>query len=90
MFFLCLISAALASYSSFKTYRMENQFTFELLPLLINTLTSIFMLVIFVEMEHSNAEIYLYIVEFYTYFVLFFGFVMIVLKQSDAMKNKVK
>jgi len=61
---------------------MEKHLTFELLPLLINTFTSLFMLIIFSQIENLNAEIFLYIVEFYTYFVLCFGFVMIVLKQN--------
>jgi len=82
MFFLCLISLVLAAYSSYKTVKMEKHLTFELLPLLINTFTSLFMLIIFSQIENLNAEIFLYIVEFYTYFVLCFGFVMIVLKQN--------
>ena len=40
------------------------------------------MLGFYIQMNAANADLYLFIVEFYSYFILCFGFVMIVIKQS--------
>ena len=86
---LCLVISILASISCYKTYRIEKRVTFELLPLLINTLTSLFMLGFYIQMNPANADLYLFIVEFYSYFILCFGFIMIVIKQSATMRTKI-
>jgi hypothetical protein len=48
------------------------------------------MLGFYVQLEAVKVGLYLFIVEFYSYFILCYGFVMIVVKHSEAMRVQLK
>ena len=63
--------------------------TLELIPLLINSVTSLILLYFYIQIPAFNTAIYLFIVEVYTYFVLCYGMVRIVIKQDTTRKGTI-
>lgn len=68
----------LAAYSCYRVKRQGKGLVYELLPLSINTLTSLFLLGIYTQAEVFNIRVSLLIIELYSYFILTYSFIHLV------------
>jgi hypothetical protein len=90
MFGVSLIVLLLALYSCISILRQENRISFEVLPIAVNTATSFIIFGIYTQMEVFNIRIALLVVEVYSYFILSYGFVYMVLKQNPILRGRLK
>lgn len=80
----------LALYSLFRILRQENRISFELLPIAVNTGSSLVVFAIYTHMEVFNIRIAMLIVEVYAYFLLTYGFMGMVFKESPRLRRKMQ
>lgn len=90
MFGVSLIVLSLALFSSVSIVRRDHRIGFELLPILINTVTSFIIFGIYTQIEVYNIRIILLIIEVYSYFILTYGFIYMVKCQSAADRRNLK
>jgi hypothetical protein len=90
MFSVSLIVLALALFSCISILRRDNQLGFEILPIAINTITSLIIFGIYTQIEVYNIRIIMLIFEVYSYFILSYGFVYMVFRQNSKFKRRLK
>ena len=86
VFGLSIIVFFLSAYSFYRAHRAENKMTVELLPLLVNCMTGLVLISLYLY-EYYNTSVLLMVIEVYTYFLLTFIVIFAVLKR-ESKKNK--
>jgi hypothetical protein len=80
----------LALYSLISILRQENRLSFELLPIAVNSGSSLVVFAVYTQMEVFNIRIAMLIVEVYAYFLLTYGFVGMVFKESPRLRRQMQ
>jgi hypothetical protein len=87
---MSILVLSLAFYSCLRTYKSELKLTTQLLPLLINTASSLILVGLYSQMEVYNTRLILLVVEVYSYFILTYGFVSMVMRSKPSLMRRLK
>ena len=85
---LSVIILFLAIYSSLRTYQLYREFTYELLPLVINSITLLLLVGLHSRLEVYNISIIILIIELYTYFLITYGFIFTIHKNQPNTRRE--